>query len=444
MSSELTQAITHYAAAMDVPLWGDDPQAIVLERLVARDRVAQVLAGDPPPPDADAANVRRLIDLDARLKAEAKTIDVVAGWGAPLVGPERKTRLATWRDTVQPPEGAWWWFPDERVAALGRLRAFATGLAWLFLLLALSLAFETVRRFLSGGADFLSAFTSVAQFVLALAAGRALVGRQALERWLLGRGARPRHLPLWTAGLALGVLLSVGLLRLSLPAVARYYNRTGVALQDRGDRLTSAISSYQRAISLHPDYAEAHYNLATAYEEMLEYDAAATEYRTALSSSLEDRGPAARRNPTRAFAYNNLAHLAMLRDEHYSNALELLNEAFARVPDLDRTLQPGVAYTLYKNRGWAKFGLGSYLAAEEDLVRALERNPDGLAALCLLAQALEKQKGREAEAQAVWETIADHTRAGERKYVPGDYVKTEWLVLAQERAAQYKSRRGAP
>ena len=85
--------------------------------------------------------------------------------------------------------------------------------------------------------------------------------------------------------------------RLALPAFARIYNDRGVRQQLAG-RITSAIDSYERAISLAPDFALANYNLGAAYDEILQYDKALVEYQTAIQN-----------DPQLYFAYNNLARI---------------------------------------------------------------------------------------------------------------------------------------
>ena len=204
-------------------------------------------------------------------------------------------------------------------------------------------------------------------------------------------------------------------LRFSLPGIARLYNDRGVQMQASG-KTTSAIESYQRAVNLSSDSAQAHYNLATAYEDILDFDAALTEYQTAI-----------RADPALYAAQVNLARLYNLRKLDYASALRLLNTALALKPAAVDT-----QYSLYKNRGWAHFGLKLYGLAEEDLRKALALRPDGAAAHCLLAQVLEAKSQSEA-ALASW----DHCLAFD---VSGEGVEADWHAMAQERLAGGKPR----
>jgi tetratricopeptide (TPR) repeat protein len=207
-------------------------------------------------------------------------------------------------------------------------------------------------------------------------------------------------------------LLIVGAFYLTLPAIARIYNnKRGVQFYQSGD-LPAAIRSYERAISLDPGYAVAHYNLASAYEDVLEYDKSVGEYRVAV-----------RLDPRFHYAYNNLAHLYLSYRKDYTGALKILTEAIELGPQ-----EPELKYTLYTNRGWAHLGLGLYDLAIEDLRRAINSRQDGAAAHCLLAQALETQK-KEKAALREWEKCVANA--------PGETnVEASWLSIAQERLRQ--------
>ena len=58
-----------------------------------------------------------------------------------------------------------------------------------------------------------------------------------------------------------------------------YYSQ-GNAYYDRGD-YDDAINSYRLAISINPDYADAHYNMGYAYEKKGDNDNAVNSYRHA-------------------------------------------------------------------------------------------------------------------------------------------------------------------
>ena len=285
-------------------------------------------------------------------------------------------------------------------------------LAGLFITLSVSFIAEISARFLVGQPDFFGVFSTLSQALLALAAGGALT--QAGSRWIDGllaaRGIGRPALAYWKTALALLVLVVVLALRLSLPTFARSYSDRGVRQQVAG-RVTSAIYNYQRAISLAPDYTLAHYNLGSAYEDILQYDKAAVEYQTAIQN-----------DPQIYFAYNNLARLYMLQKRDYVSALRLLE----RGVDLDPS-EPDVKYSLLKNKAWAYLALKLPGLAESDLRQALALRPEGAAAHCLLAQVLEAG-GKPADALPSWEKCVAY-------YAPEENVEPDWYATARERVA---------
>jgi len=392
-SPNVDDAIATYAALLD--------SGPPLEVLAARETLARVLAEAATLAPED---LRQVAQLDTRLRANAAAIAASAGGSA----------LVAWRNAVQAPPSAWWWSLDE----IADSQAPAANPAWAilagaFITLAVTLATEISLRFLSGGPDFLALLSTFSQGLLALLAGGALTsgGGRWIERFLARlRIARGSH-DAWKTIFALGVLAAIVTLRLSLPSIARFYNDRGVRLLQAG-KVTSARQGFERAISLHPDYVQAHFNLAGAQEETLDYDTAQSEYQRALK--LDER-----MYP----AYNNLARLYLLQRGDPASALALLDHALALAPR-ERLVQ----YSLHKNRGWANFGLGYFLQAEEDLKTAIRLRPQGgAAAHCLLAQVLEAEKK---EASAEWESCV--------AYAPGEQgeVEASWLGLAQERLLQ--------
>ncbi len=198
-----------------------------------------------------------------------------------------------------------------------------------------------------------------------------------------------------------------------LPSIARSYNNRGVELQQRG-KIKAAIEDYQRAIRLNPGYAEAHYNLADAYEEIPDYDKAQEEYQRAI-------------NADSMFyqAYNNLSRLYILRRGDYGAALRLLDRAMNLKPQ-----ESPVRYSLHKNYGWADLELRNYLTAEQHLRLSVELEPDRGAARCLLAKVLEAE-GRIADANPEWESCLSFSGQPE--------VEPEWRNEALEHISKKES-----
>lgn len=415
--NEHGDVIADYAAALAA--WESAVAApAALRLLAARDAVAFAFERHAAP-SADA--VVAVAALDRQLRATLPAAHRVAA-----------AELADWRESRLPPASAWWWPPTPAGETTRDL--LWTLVTTLVIAGAVALTADVARRFLGPGLDFPGAFVTVVLIILVLFAANALTqrGRRAMGRVvsvfgvdadvaddllkLIQRGvdrALPR-LGVRRGGeqgarlaLALAALLLIfGISRL-LPLLADYYNNRGVA-QQRSGALTSARASYQRAISLRPDAAAPHYNLATAHEDSLDWDAAIQEYGLAVQAD------------ARLYAaYNNLARLYLLRQDDPASALLLLGRAFAQQP-----AEAATQYTLYKNRGWAQLRLQLTGLAAADLHRALAFQPDGAGAHCLLAQTLEAQ-GDAAAALPHWESCV--------AYGDAENVEAEFLAQARER-----------
>jgi tetratricopeptide (TPR) repeat protein len=398
----LATALTAYETALNHIATQTDNAVtpFVMRVLLTRDQIAHAL----PTVTLDANQLTTLAALDQRLQQCALVIDQRAG----------RATLVAWREAVQPPANAWWWRLDERAATAeprpSPLWAVAAGF---FLTVSISLSADIARRFLAVGPDFVGVFSTLMQGFLTFLAGRSLIeaGQHSMERLLSPLGVRRGYAPVANAALALLVLLLVIGLRLSLPAIAAYYSDQGVIMQQSG-RVTDALMSYQRAISLSPNDAKANYNLGTAYEDISATDLAISSYQTAL-----------RNDATMYRAYNNLAHVFMARKNDFGSALPLLNLALELpIPEAE---QAEVRYSLFKNRGWANLGLGFLSQADNDLREALVIRADGASAYCLLAQVYEARSNK-AGARDAWESCL--------RFAGSDAsVEARWVGLARER-----------
>jgi tetratricopeptide (TPR) repeat protein len=304
--------------------------------------------------------------------------------------------------------------------------------AGFLLLVSFSFITEIGRRFIGTNPDTLSVTSTVLQVALAVGAGSTLtkVGREQLERLLSWFGIRQEVHHSWKLGIALCLLLLMFGVHRSLPFVARYYNDRGLERQQKGN-LVEAIGHYERAVRLDPHYAQAHYNLATAYEDAVEYDKAISAYQLALRADSAFYSPA-----------NNLARLYLLRRSDAAAALDILDGVLARAnteaardPTPTRSAYLLITrYTLLKNRGWANLSLGNLERAEDDLRDALTLREEGAAAHCLLAQVFEAKTARDPvsginAAMPEWEEcIRLHSAANQ-----GDIVEAVWLARGNER-----------
>jgi hypothetical protein len=290
-------------------------------------------------------------------------------------------------------------------------------LAWLFASVAILLTTDVLRRFLGGWPDIAGTivqlifiiFATIAILLICLSLLRPtnpLVKKAAS----LGDPSKPPRV--WKAAVVTGIALIMAFgLWLSLPVFARYYNESGIRFQYREQPdLSRARESYQQAVRLKPNYAQAHYNLAIV-QETLQPEKAMEEYLLAI------------RYDSRIYpAYNNLARLYLLRGKgnDYETALNLLSQAVDSSPQ-----DENVQYSLNKNLGWANYALKHYLLAEIYLRRAISlRNQQSAAAAhCLLAYVL-KEQGKAEAADECFDCVS---------LAPGEKdVEAKWVSDAQE------------
>ena len=409
-TSELDAAITAYQAALDALPAQHTPDSLltVMRVIIARDQLAHMLthAGN-----MSVEELSRLTTLDARLKSSATHLDLLAGQGT----------FAGWRDTYQPPSSAWWWKLDETAATIDAnaypLLQLVSSL--LIVVTSVSLTIEIARRFLSSGIQFISVFTAVSTFLLTLLGGTAFtqVGRRGLEHLLSRLHLRRRYLPAAKIGLALVLLgLIFGINRL-MPLFAIYFNNRAQDMQDT-QQYAGAIDNYLLAINLNPNYPDPYYNLATTYEDVLDYAKAIDAYQR-----IEAVAPLGYYNLARA--YNNLARLYILQRNDYAGALKLLSTVAQLNPS-----EPDVQYALHKNRGWSLYKLALNQLAESDLRQAMKIDNLRPSAHCLLAQVLEGN-GDAAGALNEWSDCIAYATPDR-----ADEVEAVWLSTASYRLNQ--------
>jgi hypothetical protein len=297
-----------------------------------------------------------------------------------------------------------------RVASLG---------FWLFASLAIILTLDILRRFMGGEGGWWDISVTFAQPLLIFTAALAvcLIATSLMHpvNLLVEKVARfarfnephkARRVAIST-GIVLGSAFGIWL---SLPAFARYYNEKGFEFQHREPTdLSRARESYQLAVRLKPNYAQAHYNLA-AINEDLHPEKALEGYLLAI------------RYDSQIYpAYNNLARLYLRRGtaKDYENALTILSQASDLAPQ-----DENVQYSLYKNFGWANYALTHYVVAETYLRRAISlRGGEGAAAHCLLAYVL-KEQGKTEAVDECYDCV---------RFAPGEKdVEAKWVSDAQE------------
>lgn len=318
------------------------------------------------------------------------------------------------RSTVAPSPEAWWWFVKVNVHWWDHLDWVWNTLTVVWLTASFSLLTDTATRFLAGGPGLLGGFAVIGQAFLALAGGGSFTqtGQRKVEGTLEQLNL-PKHY--WQEARFIGataLLLAFIGMRSSLPTIARAYNNIGLNLHYRNGDFSSAEANYQRALALDPDLAPAHYNLGLLYEDLQNYEAAHAEYAFAVQAGLIP-------------AYNNLARIEIL-EGRYREALSLLQDPRVQTYVQSLEADPGVEYSLLKNRAWALQGLGFHQDAIDELNQAIELNQENGTAYCLLARSLEELEQAKSAFNA-WEKCIEYEDTLRN---PEEY---EWLYLARER-----------
>lgn len=136
-----------------------------------------------------------------------------------------------------------------------------------------------------------------------------------------------------------------------------------------------AYEHYKQALSLKPDYWEAHYDLGNLYDEQRQYEQAEFHYRRAIEI---DHNLALE-------AINNLARLKN-RTGKYSDAASLTLQG------LQKTNDHITRAALYKNLGWSMLKRHRYVEAGTYLQEARKLDSERADTYCLLAQVQEAQK----------------------------------------------------
>lgn len=206
----------------------------------------------------------------------------------------------------------------------------------------------------------------------------------------------------------------VGLFEASLPKFrfslwlhprAEVYDSLGLSCQQLGDNIC-AVKAFSDALDRDKSLWSAHYHLGSLYEDQLGmdeeqwvrdyqqgtleeqplYDLAEEHYRLAIQY-----GP---RNM--ALAIINLARLMNLVRE-YHQAARLARQG------LKQTDNPLQQASLYKNLGWAEFGMKDYKAARPYLEQSIALANDRADAFCLLAQ-VDTALGEPTQAKRAWQS----------------------------------------
>lgn len=389
--------------------------AQILEVLTARDEVQAALVDTT---QTSGESLATIAELDKVLKKNAGAIAI-------------SRKAGDWQNSFNPSKEAWWWLLEPAKAPV----KFWDRFDWLWsavsvasLTISLGLVGDISSRLLTGGPDTLGALTVSTQSVLTLlTAGGALTqaGQEAYKRILKNWEIPEQFWHEISAGCS--VLLVIGLFgfRLSLPEIATLYSNWGFQNYQQGD-WGSAQENYQRALSLNPDDAMAHFRLGLLYEEFQKLDLARNEYQSAVQNGILP-------------AVNNLARLHIL-NKNYSAAVQLLLKAldsqYKQKSKDDKT-----KYAILKNLGWARLKQENYPDAQAKLLEAIDlrKSPklkdklkENIAAPhCLLAQVIEGYQGDKGDKKAAlpeWENCIKYANS----LNPDE---DGWVITAQKRLA---------
>lgn len=172
-------------------------------------------------------------------------------------------------------------------------------------------------------------------------------------------------------------------------------NNRGIALRTLR-RHGESLASFDRAIALVPNYADAHMNRGNTLREMGRYEEALASYSAALAL-----------NPRDAEAYSNRG-LTLHAMRRYHEALREYDQAIA--------LQPNLAAP-YLNRGDTLANLGQMEAAEEMFRKALARRPGFPQALYSLTNIKKYQDIDDPDAAALRSALDTHPSGPDREYL---------------------------
>ena len=250
----------------------------VLSVLVARDEVARSMGADDR--DYFVGSVRRLIELDDRLRKSAgRMVRVI-----------RTRELERWRSTVQPEESAWWWWL-ERVVVDHPLNRFDG--VWRLMMVVgwtanITLMVNLAAKFLGGGVGLVGVATIAVPSVLGLLqVGSEFTksGKEGFDRFLGVIRVPPQWREEMKLVITVGIFAGLCVLWLQLPVFSKMESQNGVRSFAVG-KLGDAEQSFQKAIALDGENADAHYNLGSLYDKLEQPEKAKKEYLIAIAGNV--------------------------------------------------------------------------------------------------------------------------------------------------------------
>jgi len=195
------------------------------------------------------------------------------------------------------------------------------------------------------------------------------------------------------------------------PANADVYFDMGITHRDQGDPRRAAIA-YRRALSLRPDFWEAHSNLGVVLHDQGKLDEAVAEYRAAK-----------RLNPDEASVRSNLGN-TLCDKEDFDDAIAEFKDLYRRTPEWD-----GGHNCLAR----AYMSKRDYPSAIRELRAAIAANPTGAAEHRVLGQALLLSGKDEEAVEVLRQAVALNPDSGlGHRYLGTALVNTQHLAEAEE------------
>lgn len=273
--TELDQALTAYADTLKTFISTPEPsfQQIVTV-LRSRDRLQAILASGLQPDDEFLV---KLVELDSELKRQANILCHV----------NHTEQLNQLRQTLQPPEQAWWWHL-EPISDQPPSKPLLARLDWLWnvgtvtcLVIATSFITQTAKAFSTEGFDFLGTLSTISQGAgLAVIAGGTLTdkGKQALSNILGNLKVPPSFHAEVTFGASLLFLGTTYAMNQNLPLVGNWYFAQGQQHEQKGE-WSQAFKSYKRALSFAPDDYKTQIAIGFLNERLSNFDQAIEAYK---------------------------------------------------------------------------------------------------------------------------------------------------------------------
>lgn len=408
-TSDLEKAIQYYGTKLDQLDSSETSETTVSETsiyevLLARDAVENLL---PKRFEGAEPSLAELVKLDQRLKAHKD-----------LIG--RTPNLKNWRDVLNPPETAWWWYfaPTHVVYAWNRLDWLWKTLAIGCLTMVGSLIFNATKAMSAGGAiQWPETFLTLLQGTgLALVAGGTVTSKGQNEiKKLLESLKIPRKF--WaeaTLIMAFILLLISGSIYIALP---KYLLYSGTQNYDQG-KLPKALIRLTQASTLKPDHAETTIALGKVYESLNDNSKARAQYLKIIPKGLPE-------------GFNALGRVMIPQDPKQAETIlrlglqrAFISQQLKRFGTQDYA---EIRYEFKTNLGWALLQQKRYEEARQELQKAVELDekfPDkqfgtGMAQCFLIKTNLAL--GNEAEAIENWSACRSQAR-------PEFLSEYQWIV----------------